>query len=238
MQLIPLQKSAEYDDLESQFKAMFLSLYQKNINAQVDEVALYGMPHIGPISLIERHIAADGLAVLRTTTDDEIRQLFHAWKFNNPQRGTAFLRAYLNALFGAVFTIDQLWCKKSGTYPTDVYSEAELVAAAVDMTDYFLTSRLRVDIETSIVPERILKAARTAVAAKFVLELRIAVRIANPLNFGMIASGVQVVRTTGSSIFNTVPTHAPVNQGLAMVSGGSNLTYSNIDRIDMQTVQN
>jgi hypothetical protein len=183
MELIPLQRSAVADDVEAEFKALFLQLYKERVGDGVNELALYGMPHLGSISIIERYVSNDGLAVLRTTTVEQIRYLFHAWRYNNPQRGTAFLGAYLNALFGPVYTISQLWCHKNGTYPTDALSETEITDIGGNMDDYYLTSRLRVDIETPIVPERILRASRTAVAAKFVLELRIAQTIGLGLLF-------------------------------------------------------
>jgi len=174
MELIPLQRSAVADDVEAEFKALFLQLYKDRLGDGVNELALYGMPHLGSIGIIERYVSNDGLAVLRTTTVDQIRYLFHAWRYNNPQRGTAFLGAYLNALFGPVYTITQLYCHKNGVYPTDALSLGEIQDIAGNLDDYYLTSRLRVDIQTPIVPERILRASRTAVAAKFVLELRIA----------------------------------------------------------------
>lgn len=235
MKLMPLERSAEFDDVEAEFKALFMNLYQEHISDQVDEVALYGMPHIGPDSLVERGLVVDGLAVLRTTTMDQIRHLFHAWRYRNPQRGTKFLAAYLNTLFGPVFTIDQLWCKKAGTYPVDMMSESEMLAAGEKEADYFLTSRLRVDIETEIVPVRILKAARTAVAARFVLELRAARRTRLVFPIGMIAYGVSVTRGSGTAQYQQPPIESSVTVGVANGAGGANFTYSSIDRLDMQT---
>lgn len=235
MELMPLVRSAEFDDVEAEFKALFMSLYQEHIGDQVDEVALYGMPHIGPDSLVERGLVVDGLAVLRTTTMDQIRHLFHAWRYRNPQRGTKFLAAYLNTLFGPVFTIDQLWCKKAGQYPVDLMSEAEMAAAGEKEADYFLTSRLRVDIETEIVPVRILKAARTAVAARFVLELRAARRTRLVFPIGMIAYSVNIVRSSGTALYQQPEIWSSATVGPATQAGGSSFTYSSIDRVDMQT---
>ena len=226
MELTPLVRSAEFDDVERELKALFISLYKKHIDDEVSEVALYGMPHIGPDSLVERSLVVDGLAVLRTTTMEQIRHLFHAWRYRNPQRGTKFLAAYLHTLFGPVFTIDQLWCKKAGTYPVDVMSEDEMLAAGESEADYFLTSRLRVDIETDMVPERILKAARTAVAARFVLELRAARRVALSYNVMFTGNSVVVCRTTGTAQYLQPPIEAPVSVATATLAGGSNFTYS------------
>lgn len=194
MELIPLQRSAVADDVEAEFKALFLQLYRERVAPSVNELALYGMPHLGSIGIIERYVSNDGLAVLRTTTVDQIRYLFHAWRYNNPQRGTAFLGAYLSTLFGPVYTITQLWCHKDGKYPTDCLSQGEIADIGGKLDDYYLTSRLRVDIETPIVPERILRASRTAVAAKFVLELRIAKTITLGYSIALPGRSVTVAR--------------------------------------------
>lgn len=199
MELTPLVRSAEFDDVEREFKALALSLYKQHIDSGVTEVGMYGMPHIGPDSLVERSLSEDGLAVLRTTTMDQIRHLFHCWRYRNPQRGTKFLNAYLMTLFGPIFTIDQLWCKKAGVYPVDVMSENDMLAAGAREADYFLTSRLRVDLDTDMVPERVLDAARTAVAARFVLELRIAKRAKIQCGVGFVSMGVAVARSANSA---------------------------------------
>lgn len=195
MELLPLVRSAEFDEVEREFKELFLRLYKLHLADKVDEVALYGMPHIGPDSLVERSLTGDGLAVLRTTTMDQIRHLFHAWRYRNPQRGTAFLGAYLNVLFGPVFTITQLWCHKTAVYPDACLSEVEISDSGASLADHYLTSRLRVDIDTSIVPNRILRAARTAVAARFVLEIRVAKRIRFDMGVGALGSSVVACRT-------------------------------------------
>ena len=235
MELLPLVRSAEFDDVEAEFKALFISLYKEHVDAQVSEVALYGMPHIGPDSLVERSLSGDGLAVLRTTTMDQIRHLFHAWRYRNPQRGTTFLAAYLNTLFGPVFTIDQLWCKKAGEYPVDVMTHAEMLIAGQAEADYFLTSRLRVDIETEMVPERILKAAKTALAARFVLELRAARRASVKANFGFVAYGFNIGRITGKALYQQRPIESSATVGRTIQPGAVNVTFSSIPRVRMQT---
>lgn len=226
MDLIPLQRSAEYDDMESELKALFLALYKKHLDAGMEEANTLGMPHLGPNASISRGLNNDGLALMNNTPSDKIRMLFKAWRYLNPQRGTKFLAFYLRALFGDVFTIDQLWCKKSGAYPVDVASEAEILHDGLQLSDYFLTSRLRVDIETDIVPERILQAARTAVAARFVLELRAARRTLSTYGIGIIAHSVTVCRTSGSALYVQPRIESAAATAAAAVAGGSMLTYS------------
>lgn len=226
MELKPLQRSAEYDEIESEFKALAISLYRKNLAGDVIDANTLGMPHLGPNNFISLGLNNDGLALLNNTASDNTRMLFKAWRYLNPQRGTHFLSFYLRALFGDVFTIDQLWCRKAGTYPVDVMSEAEMLAAGEQEADFFLTSRLRVDIETQIVPERILKAARTAVAARFVLELRSARTTKSTYGVMFTGNSVLVCRTTGTALYLQPPIESPVTTGPAHVAGGSNLTYS------------
>ena len=200
MKLTPLVRSAEFDEVETEFKQLFLRLYQQRVAPSVNSINLYGMPHLGETKLLQREISKDGLAVLRTTTVEQIRHLFHAWRYNNPQRGTAFLEAYLNALFGSVYTVSQLWCPIAGVYPDDALSEQEIAEQGGNLANYFLTSRLRVDIETQVVPERILRASLTAVAARFVLELRTARRLSFAYRIKAPARVVITCRADGSSV--------------------------------------
>lgn len=237
MELTPLMRSAEYDEVESEFKALFKYLYMKHVDTPVMEANTLGMPHLGPDPFISRNLNNDGLALLNDTTSQKTRQLFLAWSYLNPQRGTDFLRFYLRALFGDVFTIEQLWCRKSGTYPVDVMSTTDIERAGEQLDEFFLTSRLRVDIETEIVPQRILNAARSAVAAKFVLELRAARKISVIIPIIDFSHGVAVMRSTGKAVY-----HQPLVKGgysvrVGFASGATTLAYSSLPRIDMQTVR-
>lgn len=216
MELMPLIKSAEYDDVEGEFKALFLSLYKQYLDTQVSEVAMYGMPQIAGIDLIERYLSGDGLAVMASTTEERLRYLFHAWRFRNPQRGTAFLAAYLNTLFGPVFTIEQLWCKKDGVYPVDVLDRNEIAAEGGDTDDYFLTSRLRVDVETQRLPERVVNASKTALAARFVLEMRAAKRIGLQMAVSLFGYGAPIGRMSGVSRLTPREVHSGITVGVCL----------------------
>lgn len=237
MDLIPLQRSAEYDDIERELKALFTLLYQKHIGAKVRELTLYGMPNLGGDDLISRELNNDGLALLRSTSNENIRYLFHAWRYRNPQRGTMFLETYLRALFGDVFTIDQLWCPVAGAdeYPTNAIATSEMARLGLTKADCFLTSRFRVDIATEIVPERILKAAQTALAARFVLELRVARKASTKIPIGIVAYGVQIVRAAGTAIYHQPVIESKATVGPATGGGVATFVFSSIPRVDMQT---
>ncbi|WP_313453337.1 hypothetical protein [Stutzerimonas nitrititolerans] len=185
--MIPLQKSWAANDLEADLRDLFIQLYTEMLGGKSDEINLYGAPHIGPFSLIEREIAKDGLAVLRTTSEDQMRNLFRAWRFRNPRRGTHFLRTYLQSLFGSSFDISQLWQKKDAVYPYSLLTETEVNGLGVK-DDYFLTSRIRVDIETEVVPERLAQVLRTTVAARFVMDVRTSKYGRNYFGFATLGS--------------------------------------------------
>lgn len=214
MQLTPLQRSAEYDSIEAQLKALTLRLYQKHLAGKVTELGLSGMPNLASDEFISRELNNDGLAILRDTTDENIRYLFHAQRYRNPQRGTAFLRTYLNALFGPVFTIEQLWCPVDGVYPQDARDSYEMAVAGASYDDHFLTSRLRVDIETMTLPDKIIAAAKTAIAARFVLEMRIARRTRPVLPIAFVAHGLTVSRMKGSTRY--IPREISAQDAVAM----------------------
>jgi len=221
MDLIPLQRSAEYDAIESELKALSLYLYETGIQGGVREANVYGMPHLGPDEFISRGLSNDGLALMNNTPTDNTRYLFNAWRYLNPQSGTAFLEIYLRALFGPTFEINQLWCPVDGIYPVDAISEAEVTALGDSTDSYFLTSRLQVDIDTEVLPARIVEAAKTAVSAKFVLDVRLAKTISLVFKVAFLAWGVQIVRAAGKSLYHQRPVLAVATVGGGMYAVGT-----------------
>lgn len=226
MTMIPLSKSWAVDANEAELRDLFIQLYGDTLKVKADEINVYGAPHIGPFSLIEREVARDGLTVLRTTSEESIRHLFLSWRFRNPRRGTHFLRTYLQVLFGSVFEINQLYQKKSEPYPTALASAQEIAISGQSLDDYFLTSRLRVDIETDTVPTRVQTAARTAVAARFVLDLRAARRIKTSVCMPHAFRGVAVARTAGNAILVQKDAKAIQDMVNAPVFGSSSLAFT------------
>jgi hypothetical protein len=170
----PLLNSFTNGDLEADLQALFIQLYNDTLTTVDDEVNVYGAPHLGSLALIQRNLAQDGISVLNNVSEDGLRYLFRAWRYQNPQRGTHFLETYLRVLFGDVFEINQLYQKKDVPYPDHLVTMGDILASGGSESDYFLTSRLRVDLTTSEVPERVISALRTVVAARMVLEVRIA----------------------------------------------------------------
>lgn len=218
----PLVESFANGTVEDELRQLFVRLYEETLAEKADEINVYGAPHLGPFSLIERHVAGDGLSVIREDNEAALRYLFKAWRFRNPRRGTHFLATYLRVLFGD-YEINQLYQKKSAPYPTLLRSEREIQQLGHSLADYFLTSRLRVQLVTSIVPERILAAMKSVVAARLILQVRIAQRTRMQVGTAQICYGQAVARMTGElQVRKRESTQA---YGMTTRFAGSNLAY-------------
>lgn len=169
----PLKHSWAATQLEGELRDLFIKLYQDAMGEKADEINVYGAPHIGPFSLVEREVARDGLAVLRTTDEDALRYLFKAWRFQNPRRGMHFLRTYLQVLFGDNHKVMQLWQQKNRAYPTVLRPADQVVGTPLEAS-HWLTSRIRVDIDADYVPAQLKKTLRTALPARLVMDVRAA----------------------------------------------------------------
>lgn len=185
----PLHASHTATELEYELKDLFLKVYTDSFSATADDINVYGAAHLGSFGLVERSIDADGLAVLRETTEDRIRFLYKAWRHRNPERGLRFLRLYLLALFGDSYVVSQMWQPKNQTYPNGVRSQDEITSSGLSESDFFLTSRVRVDIDADQVPAKVLASMRSAVAARILLH----VRVSRVLGAGVRAAGVGYV---------------------------------------------
>lgn len=184
----PLKHSHAASPVEADLKQIMIDLYQDNLALTADEINVYGAPFLGSFALLERLVTADGLSIPRSHgTTDAIRYLFKSWNYLNPERGFHFLKTYLQALWGESYEVNQMWQKKTEPYPTYLRTVAQIVGVE---SDYFLTSRVIVDLDIGEdVPEALQKAIRTAVAARFVLQLRIFKKLSNEMILGQIFHG-------------------------------------------------
>lgn len=216
----PLIKSHAATQLEDELRNLFIKLYKEELGEITDEINVYGAPHIGPFSLVEREVAKDGLAVLRTTDEDAIRYLFKAWRFQNPRRGMHFLRTYLQVLFKGNHEVSQLWQAKALPYPTGLRAESE-IPGVVPEKDYWLTSRLRVDIDADTVPAILERTLRTALAARFVIDVR-AAKYGRTITGTVGAAGGGVLMRAGNIV--PPPKFNPTEDGA--VGSVTNMLYS------------
>lgn len=197
--MTPLASSFANGELEAELRDLFIRLYEDALSDTADEIDHLGTPHLGPLSLVQRSVSQDGLSVLGRVNEDGLRYLFKAWRYRNPRRGTRFLEVYLRVLFGDVFQIDQLWQKKTEPYPTYLRSLGEIAIAGESESDFFLTSRLRVDLTTDLVPDQVVRSLRTAIAARLVFEVRVSQVAENTLGLGGVLSLCNFFQASGES---------------------------------------
>lgn len=198
MTMNALENSWSADELEEELTALFIKLFEDELRPLADDINVYGAPHLGSFSLVERNIDQDGLAVQRETTEERIRYLFKAWRHRNPQRGLHFLRTYLTVIFGDRATANQLWQKKGEPYPEATYTADEIAARGESESDYYLTSRVRVDLDSDIVPDKLVRSLRSAVAARLLLNLRIGKFMAMTVGTASTFMPVTAMRLSGS----------------------------------------
>ncbi len=119
--LQPLQQSFDYDQLESELKAVFLNVFESMIRDRERNLNLYGMPHLGDDDLIQRALKNAGLSIIRR---DATRQSFllKAALARNPRRGMIFLRAYLQSAWPNVWMCEPLWhpIATADNYPNEL----------------------------------------------------------------------------------------------------------------------
>ncbi|MFM0432409.1 hypothetical protein PQQ75_25585 [Paraburkholderia aspalathi] len=190
----PLVNSAEYDEIETELKQIFLDLFSTYLRASERDLNVYGAAHLGSLDLLTKRIKVDGLAVFGDDTN-AVEYLYRAWNFRNPKRGMIFLRTYLQLLWPNGFVVDQLWQQKGVAYPTALFTRGEITDANPE-TNYYLTSRIRVSIddasETGVSATRVLPALLAVLAARFLIELQVLKRFIDSLGFadGMYAENV------------------------------------------------
>lgn len=199
--LVPLQHSFANGELEAELKQLIVDLYTNTLAEQEAELNVYGAPHLGDLSLVQRFIQQDGLSVLNSGDFARLLYLFKAWRYRNPRRGLHFATTYLQVLFGTgTFTIGQLWQRKDLPYPTALATQADITAYGYDKSQYFLTSRVRVDITTAdAVPTQIATSLRTTLPARLLLEFRVRAQLSETVGVGNWMGGATIVRLSGTA---------------------------------------
>lgn len=142
----PLMQSHAADALEAELKQLTIALWQEFLEQRKADINVYAAPHLGSKALLQKYLVSQGIHNFNVAalSEDAARYLLMAWRYRNPKRGTHFLRVFIRCLWGADFDIQSLWQKKSGTYPQDLVSEADMQQDGLNINDYFRTSRLRV----------------------------------------------------------------------------------------------
>lgn len=168
----PLQESFDYNAVEAELKAAAMEVFEAMIRPRMARINTYGIPWRGDFATVERFVKAEGLALERRTDKEAfMRELYRGWRANNPRRGTAFLRYYLQLLWPGEWVLNQLWHTPADTYPQG--------ASSSQGTGRILTSRLQLGLILSDPSnvEPVVASLRAVLAARFVLELTVLQRI-------------------------------------------------------------
>ena len=164
----PLLNSHEADDLEREFKAALMEVFETAFRAKMTQINTYGMPHRGSFVVVERFVKRAGLALERLNAREAyMRELFRGWVANNPRRGLHFMRFYLRLMWPGKWTLNQLWQDPAKPYPTGV-SETQ-------QPGFYLTSRVRLFLEVAgdidgTELSKVLGSLRAVLPARFLLD--------------------------------------------------------------------
>lgn len=177
--LTPLARSAElprardYALAETELKQLFIRLWQDLLSGRAQDVNVYGMPHLGSASLARRVLAQEGVATFpdKSMSDEGARWMLRATR-DGRRRGTALLATLLKLAWGDTFNIQQLWQKKSARYPDSLATLGEIEANGNDIADYYLTSRLRIAINSpdKPFPQPLREATRSVLPARLMVD--------------------------------------------------------------------
>lgn len=170
-ELLPLARSHEADQLETELKGLFMLMFETHIRSEERYVNVLGMPQHGPRELIEMSLAEDGLSIYRgaDTASGAGSYLLRAWRAHNPKRGLHLLETYLQLFWPNVWKANQMWQDKAEAYPTALVPE--------DEGNHFLTSRVNVALPARVTNGGDLNAIqsglRSALPARIVMQLAI-----------------------------------------------------------------
>lgn len=172
--MAPLENSYARNDFEQELKDLFIDLFKTNLGESAFNAFVLGSPHLGSFDLVRKSVNADGISLLQSNGEETAtRYLYRAWKSGDVQkRGLHILRMYIKLMFGSLAEVTQQQHPNSEPYPT------QLVDYDPDIglyEDHYLTSRVYVDIDSSLADESIKKIAssvQSVLPARFVPEIR------------------------------------------------------------------
>lgn len=139
---IPLQKSWEVNEYETELKELLLDIAHKIYIKKLFDANVIGAPYLGSLDLVRDSVVNDGLTVVRSIGDEVTNHyLLKSWLGKNSQgRGLEFLETYLQLQFPNSATVTQLWHDKHIEYPNALRHTKE-------KEDDFLTSRIFIEID-------------------------------------------------------------------------------------------
>jgi len=100
VKLNPLSNSYENNEIEKEFKQIFIALFSK-IEGNYFDASVMANPQLGSLFLAKKMLAYNGLSVLNSSaTEDELKYILKMWLGrNSAKRGLELVRSYLQVLY-------------------------------------------------------------------------------------------------------------------------------------------
>ena len=146
--LSPVLRSHTANELERAMAGVFTGIVQDLQIEQLNDIYNYGAPWQGSRTVVEAFTKLNGLAVLRRDDDglsDKLMSVIYAnWEAMASECGLGFLQFVLDMLYPNQNDVRQLWhsIPLASKYPSHVRE--------VKGADSFLTSRVRIKIDSSV----------------------------------------------------------------------------------------
>ncbi|MCK9394233.1 MAG: hypothetical protein M0Q44_01415 [Methylobacter sp.] len=197
--LTPLRNSFVRDEVEADLKQIFLNLFESQLAADVFDVNVLGMPHLGSLDLVRRSVNADGLVLFPGEREEAAtRYVYRAWKARNMQgRGLFFLKTYLQLLYPGYWDVEQQMQDKALPYPTALYDRSTHGNDA----DKYLTSRLhiRLNVAGNINNvESIIPVISSILPARFVPKVSLIMHAETKLHVASVGRASMTLRATST----------------------------------------
>ena len=141
--VLPLARSASYDDTSRALNELFLQVYQDLFNEKVNNILNYGSPTLLPkSSLIEQFAKQKGLVLYnRNANVQALRVLYEAWTGLSTKRGLGFIEFILKTLWGASgYYINRIY------HPIDKLSEYPQHQSYIYQDGMMTTSRVAIGV--------------------------------------------------------------------------------------------
>lgn len=142
--LEPLVKQQEYDQLESEWRQIFITVFEQTLAPKMRDLLTYGSPHLGSLDVMKQFTTYEGLSSLRSDVYNyRLSYLLKAWRAKNPKRGFHFLHTFLQMLYPNNFNVLQMWQQTDQPYPLVLRDEYAMKQSG---HPHWLTSRVVVEV--------------------------------------------------------------------------------------------
>jgi len=147
VKLNPLSNSYENNEIEKEFKQIFIALFSK-IEGNYFDASVMANPQLGSLFLAKKMLAYNGLSVLNSSaTEDELKYILKMWLGrNSAKRGLELVRSYLQVLYPNSVEINQLMQDINSPYTQNTFYATDLNKNDIDK---YLTSRVEFNLDNA-----------------------------------------------------------------------------------------